>query len=49
MSANRGTISNVFTIRTICVYHPHDMCGASAPLVRSINTTIEKGKQDLLW
>ena len=32
----------MFIIRTVRVNHPHDVCGASAPLVRSINTTIER-------
>jgi len=36
-------------LRTIGVYHPHNMCETLARYVRSINTSAKDEKKGTLW
>ncbi|WP_219484441.1 hypothetical protein [Prevotella melaninogenica] len=44
MFSDREYITRDLVLRTIGAKYPHDTCLASAPHVRSINTSIEKSK-----
>ena len=37
-----------YALRTICVHPPHHMCGALAPMVMGIYTSVGKGRIGLL-
>lgn len=41
----RELFASYLVLSTIGVYHPHHMCGASAPHVRSTNTSIKRAKE----